>query len=211
MKYIVYKISNTVNYKFYFGVTQQPLEKRWQQHKCNSSKKNYHLYNAIKKYGFKNFKIEIVFNANSKEEMFEKEIELIKLHQSNNSKYGYNNSIGGESSRYGCKLTDTQKKKISEYQKNRTRNPFTEETKSKMSKSAKGRDMSIQIKSSAEKRKGKPSNNRVKVILNDSIIYESISEASIKTGISIGSIHNNIKGLSKITKKGIWKIYEEQN
>ena len=53
MKYIVYKISNTVNYKFYFGVTQQPLEKRWQQHKCNSSKKNYHLYNAIKKYGFK--------------------------------------------------------------------------------------------------------------------------------------------------------------
>ena len=37
------------------------------------------------------------------------------------------------------------------------------------------------------------------------------SEASIKTEISIGSIHNNIKGLSKITKKGIWKIYEQQN
>jgi group I intron endonuclease len=211
MKYIVYKISNTINKKFYFGVTQQTLEKRWQQHKCNSSRKNYHLYNAIKKYGFENFKIEIVFNANSKEEMFKKEIELIKLYQSNNREYGYNNSNGGDASRFGCKLTNQQKNKISEYQKNRLRIPFTEETKIKMSKSAKGRDMSIQVKLSAEKRKGKPSHNRVKVILNDAIVYESISEASIKTGISIGSIHNNIKGLSKKTKKGIWRIYEQHN
>ena len=209
MKYIVYKISNTINSKIYFGITQQELKIRWQQHKCNSNKKSYHLYNAIKKHGLDNFNIEVVFEAASKKEMLEKEIELIFLYKTNDRSFGYNNSTGGESSRKGCKLTQEQKNKISEYQKTRIRLPYSKETITKMSKAAKGRDMSIQIKSSAEKRKGKPSHNRVKVILNYSIIYESISEASIKTGISIGSIHNNIKGLSKKTKKGIWKIYEQ--
>lgn len=204
MKYIVYKISNTIDDKLYFGVTQQSLEKRWQQHKCNSSRKNYHLYNAIIKYGYENFKIEIVFNANSKEDMFKKEIELIKLHQSNNSKYGYNNSKGGESSRYGCRLDDAQKKKISEYQKNRTRNPFSEETKSKMSKSAKGRDMSTQIKLSVEKRKGKPAKNRKSVILNGNIKYESITEAAKQNNISKAAIMQNLKGRTNKTIVGIW-------
>lgn len=211
MNYIVYKISNTINNKVYFGITQQSLNKRWQQHKCNSSRKNYHLYNAIKKYGFENFKIEVVYNAKNKHDMFKKEIELIHTYKSNDRRYGYNNSTGGEKSKFGSKLSDEQKNKISEYQKNRIRKPFTQETKIKMSNSAKGRDMSALIKKSAEKRKGIPSHNRVKVVLNNSIVYESISEASIKTGVSIGSIHNNLKGLSKTTKKGIWKLYKQDN
>ena len=39
MKNIVYKITNIINDKLYFGVTQQELKIRWQQHKCNSNKK----------------------------------------------------------------------------------------------------------------------------------------------------------------------------
>ena len=33
MEYIVYKITDTVNSKLYFGITQQSLIKRWQQNK----------------------------------------------------------------------------------------------------------------------------------------------------------------------------------
>jgi group I intron endonuclease len=211
MKNIVYKITNTVNNKVYFGVTQQPLKKRWQQHKCNSNKKSYHLYNAMKKYGFENFNIEVVFEADTKKDMQNKEIELIFLHKSNDRLFGYNNSTGGESSRKGVKLTQEQKDKISIYQKNRKRIPHSEETKKKMREKAKGRDMSLAVKSAAEKRKGKPSCNRVKVILNDEYIFNSITEGSLKTGVLIGAIHNNLKGLSKSTKKGVWKIYKQMN
>ena len=192
MEYIVYKITNTVNSKLYFGITQQSLIKRWQQHKCNSNKKNYHLYNAIKKYGFDKFKIEIVYKAGSKKDMFSKEKELISMYKTNLRGYGYNNSLGGEASRFGCKM--------SEYQKNRIRKPISEETKKKMSNKAKGRDMTPAVLASANKRRGKPANNCVKVILNNLIIFNSITIASKCTGVSASSIHNNIKGLSKKNK-----------
>ncbi len=211
MKNIVYKITNAINNKVYIGVTQHPLKKRWQQHKCNANKKSYHLYNAMKKYGFDNFNIEVFFEVNTKKEMLDKEIELISLHKSNDRRYGYNNSTGGESSRKGCKLTQEQKNKISHYQKHRKRKPHSEKTKMKMREKAKGRDMSLAVSASAKKRKGKPSHNRVKVILNDKEIFNSITEASLATGVLVTSIHNNLKGLSKTTKKGTWKIYKVEN
>jgi group I intron endonuclease len=209
MKYIVYKISNLVNNKIYFGVTQQKLKIRWQQHKCNSNKKSYHLYNAMKKYGFEKFNIEIVFEANSKKEMLEKEIQLIALFNTNNRLYGYNNSTGGEYSRKGCKLTLEQRKIISEYQKNRIRKPLSQETKEKIGIKNKGLIRSDELKRKwSISRKGKPSKNKRKVILNKNEIYESIKEASLKTGIGITSISNNLKGLSKKTKIGIWEYYQ---
>lgn len=72
---------------------------------------------------------------------------------------------------------------------------FTEEQRLKMSLSKKG----IEAK------------NKVSVILNDKLIFNSITEASLKTGVLVSSICNNIKGLSKKTKLGIWKIYEHKN
>ena len=208
MKNIVYKITNIINDKLYFGVTQQEVKIRWQQHKCNSNKKSYYLYNAMKKYGIENFIIEVVFEANTKKEMLEKEIELITLFKTNNRLYGYNNSTGGESSRKGCKLTLEQRKKISEYQKTRIRNPHSKETKTAMSLSAKGRDMSKAIKSSANKRRGKKSYNIKSVYSvnskNQINNYESITDASKKTNISISSISNNLSNKSKTAGGLIW-------
>jgi group I intron endonuclease len=211
MKNIVYKITNTINNKVYIGVTQQDLKIRWQQHKCNSNKKTYHLYNAIRKYGFSNFQIEVIFKANDKDEMFAKEIELISKYKSNNRVYGYNNSLGGEKSRKGTKLSKEQKMQISVFQKNRLRKPHSIETKEKMSKAAKGKDMSKLIIASSKKRKGKPALNKKAIILNDIEIFNSLTEASLKYNILVSSISNNIKGLSKKTKVGIWKIYEHKN
>ena len=211
MNFIVYKISNSINDKVYFGVTEQSLKKRWQQHKCNSSRKNYYLYNAIKKYGIDKFRIEIVIEAESRLEMFEIEKRLIRLHKSNDRKFGYNNSLGGEHSSTGRKLSEEKKQKISHYQKNRIRKPHSQEAKTNMSIAAKNRDMSKAVLASAAARKGKPSKNRVSVILNNETVYSSITEASRATGVSIQSIHHNITGKSRFTKKGIWKTYNQKS
>jgi group I intron endonuclease len=210
MNFIVYKISNTINNKVYYGVTQQSLKKRWQQHICNSSKKDYHLYNAINKYGVENFKIEAVFYATTKDEMYKKEIELISFYKSNNRKYGYNNSKGGEFSRYGCKLTNEQKNKISEFQKNRKRKPHSEETKKRISESAKGRDMRKLFLKSAEKRKGKPAFNRIKIsqyTLDGKFVneYKSLSEAANSVKGHPSAFAAIKKGKLKTYKSFVWK------
>lgn len=49
---IIYKITNTINGKFYVGHTSQGLTRRWKQH-CYTTTfgSTYHLHNAIRKYG----------------------------------------------------------------------------------------------------------------------------------------------------------------
>lgn len=211
MEYIVYKITNTVNNKLYFGVTQQSLIKRWQQHKCNSNKKNYHLYNAIKKYGFNNFKIEIVYKAENKKDMFSKEKELISMYKTNLREYGYNNSLGGEASRFGCKMTEEAKEKISKYQKNRHRLPHSESTKKKISEKAKGRDMTKATTSSANNRRGKPSKNRIAVYQFDLLEnfvkkFDSCTEASESINGAVSAFSALKRGRLKTYKGYIWKF-----
>lgn len=64
---------------------------------------------------------------------------------------------------------------------------------------------------SALLRKGKPAHNCKKIILNNEIIFNSMTEASKELKICVSTISNNINGLSKKTKLGIWKIYECKN
>ena len=212
MKNIVYKITNIINDKLYFGVTQQELKIRWQQHKCNSNKKSYYLYNAMKKYGIENFIIEVVFEANTKKEMLEKEIELIALFKTNNRLYGYNNSTGGESSRKGCKLTLEQRKKISEYQKTRIRNPLSQETKEKIGFKNKGLIRSDELKKKwAIYRKGKPAHNICSVSkysLEGKFIekYESMTLAAKSVNGNVSAFGLLKKGRLKTYKKFIWKF-----
>ena len=57
----IYKITNDINNKIYIGQTIKTLTKRWQQHKCNSTKEYFKqivLYKAFKKYGIEHFYIE---------------------------------------------------------------------------------------------------------------------------------------------------------
>lgn len=52
-----------------------------------------HLFNAIKKYDEKNFKVEVLYRG---EDYNRKEKEYIQWYHSYNSKYGYNIDLGGE-------------------------------------------------------------------------------------------------------------------
>lgn len=208
MQNIVYKISNSINSKIYFGITQQPLNKRWQQHKCNSFRQNYPLYNAMKKYGIDKFKIEVVFLFDNKEEMFEMEKILIKKFKTFKREFGYNNSLGGENSRHGSKLTEKQRKRISDYQKSRMRKPHSEDTKAKIGLSNKGKKRSDVFRQNLSNiKKGNPAKNKKSIILNNELIFESLTKASLETGVSIKSINNNLKGRSIKTKVGIWEYH----
>lgn len=208
MPFLVYKITNTINQKLYFGITKVSLSIRWTQHKHHAgrTKKKMHLYVAMKKYGFENFNIELVKSCETEQEMYNLEIELIKKHQSNNRLFGYNNSTGGEVSVMGMKHSKETREKISKMQRGRKGPPCSEEKKMKLRAKGIGRDMSKAIAAARMANAGKPKYNFMKpVILNNSVLYPSLTEAALKNGISVGSITQNLKGRSKTTKAGIWK------
>ena len=65
-------------------------------------------------------------------------------------------------------------------------------------------------KNISKARKGCKALNKKAVILNGEEEFESISKAAEFFGVSVGTIHNNIKGLSKKTKQGKWE-YAQTN
>lgn len=90
--YIVY-MHVAPNGKKYIGVTCQDLQNRWRNGQGYASCPLF--YKAITKYGWNNFKHEILFTGLTKEEAIKKEIELIAMYKSNDSNYGYNIENGG--------------------------------------------------------------------------------------------------------------------
>lgn len=93
-KYRVYCHTNKVNGKKYVGITCQRLKARWGKDGKGYRHCSY-FYNAIKKYGWDNFKHEILFEGLNKEEAESKEIELIAEWNLNNEEFGYNIAKGG--------------------------------------------------------------------------------------------------------------------
>lgn len=89
MEYI-YKITNTINEKFYIGKTKN-INIRWSQHKSKIGKKRHPLYDAMLKYGIENFNIEIVDGTN--EDI--NELERIWINKTNAIELGYNFTDGG--------------------------------------------------------------------------------------------------------------------
>lgn len=96
----VYKLTNKINDKIYIGKTNKParrLTRHFSIAKTGYSKNNklQYIYRAIKKYGRENFIFEIIEKCDSENIAYEKEIYWISLHNSNNSKFGYNLNGGG--------------------------------------------------------------------------------------------------------------------
>lgn len=208
---IVYKITNILDNKLYFGITKCSLQKRWNEHKCKSKCGKTHLYYAIRKFGINNFIIEEVFKCNTEHEMYELEIDLIKKYKTNNPKFGYNNSSGGELSSKGKKLSNETKLKISKFQKERLREPHSEETKLKMKLASKGRDMSKVWINSAKARKGTKAINAKKVIKcdlkgNELEKFNSYSEAAKNVNGKIPAFTMLKKGRLKTYKNYLWKF-----
>ena len=164
--FVVYKHTSP-NGKVYIGITSQNPIERWRGGK--GYKTNPHFWNAIVKYGWDNFKHEILFTDLTKEEAEQKEIELIAFYKSNCSEFGYNISSGGHLQRVGFKIDKKTRLKISKSLKGKctgnknpmygrcgARNPFygkhhTDETKQKLRVANTGKYKSDDLKNKLSK------------------------------------------------------------
>ena len=223
--YIVYKHTSPNN-KVYIGITSQSPERRWRKNGFGY-KNHIYFWNAIKKYGWGNFKHEILFSGLTKKEAEQKEIELISYYQSNKAEYGYNLSTGGESGSKGYKYTEDQKARQSNShagvkngmygkhhtdeanQRNRVahlRENLSRETINKMSIAKKGKKRS---KQSIEKQIKKIS--KMVVCVENNAIYPSIKMASLLTGIDKSCISKVCRGERKTAGGFHWMYVDSLN
>ena len=154
-KFYVY-IHTCPDGKKYVGVTGRDPKSRWL--KGRGYCQNKHFYSAILKYGWDNIEHE-VFEVESEEEMYRKEVELISFYHSNDPEYGYNNSSGGEKSALGCRYSEEIRKKMSEAHKGKPHphKPFSEEHRKHLSEVRKGKPHSEEHKRHiSEALKGRP-------------------------------------------------------
>ena len=116
----IYKISFP-NGKCYIGLTNRTIEQRWKDHNnCAKSGYNTCLYNALRKYNMIDvFEMIEIDTAETLQELYEKEIAHIEIHNSHYKRgYGYNMTNGGEGIS-GYKHTEEDRQKMSESQKKR--------------------------------------------------------------------------------------------
>ena len=93
---IIYKVTNILNSKSYIGKAAYSLEKRIYGHKKCLNNSTTHFHNALRKYGFENFRWEILYETKkySKKKLEKKEKFFIKKYKTNET--GYNMTEGGD-------------------------------------------------------------------------------------------------------------------
>jgi group I intron endonuclease len=151
---IIYKITNLINKKVYIGQTTGSIKTRWAVHLRDSKiQKNNKFYNAIKKYGQENFKIDIIENdIDTHEVLNQRERYWIKYYDS--YKNGYNSTFGGEESPMKNK-----------------------EVCKKVSEALKGKPKTINpLKKSQKGKKGTPHTEAHKKYISEKLKNRSISE-----------------------------------
>jgi group I intron endonuclease len=184
---IIYKVTNLVNGKVYIGLTTQTLTKRKNNHLCEafSLESDYVFHRALRKYGKENFSWEVIDNANTLEELKEKEKYWILYYNSyihSDNSNGYNMTIGGEGNN-GLKLSDETKKKLSELHKGKK---ASEESKKKLSEAFRG------------------SNHPLSKLTEDDVL---VIKELIKNGVSQTEIAKNFN----IERSAIYAIKSGQN
>lgn len=127
--YKLYCLTNLINGKQYIGITKQDINKRWR--KGTGYKKPTRIGSAISKYGWENFKKEVLFENITQEEAIKLEKEYItKLDTINN---GYNVQEGGLGGSNGY-VSEETRKKLSKSHKGQHSSPKTEFKKGQRSK-----------------------------------------------------------------------------
>ena len=104
---VIYVVTNMHTGDQYVGLTSRALSHRWSEHKTKArGNKNTHFYNAIRKYGVRNFEAEEYISVLDKHSLCFLEQQVIK-----DLKPKYNQTSGGEVT-FGRKYTEEIKEKI---------------------------------------------------------------------------------------------------
>ena len=204
------------NGKVYVGLTchSEDIEGKRFGHDGCKYKEQPLVYRAIQKYGWDNIQHEIIARYISRESAVNIEKDLISLYRSNERKYGYNISPGGEEGSYHSEET---KKKMSEQRRGKKK---SEEHRRKIGESNRGKVMSAETKKKiSEKAKGRvydtehdPRNIAILQfrIADGKFIarYRSFSEAAKLTGASRPHINECAKEKRRQVLDCIW-VYED--
>ncbi len=164
----IYTIHNIINNKIYVGKSQDPI-KRWKKHitvaQCKRKREKYFLHRAIQKYGKHNFIFSIIQNFQSEQDCTTAEIYWINYFQSNNSKLGYNLTVGGEGVS-GRICNEETKNKIRLKAIGRK---HTKKTKNKLRILNTGKILSLEtIEKTASKLRGRKLNTERRLIISES-------------------------------------------
>lgn len=140
--YLVYMHTNNENGKRYIGITRQNTKYRWRSDGSGYFRSP-HFHNAIQKYGWDNFEHTIIAENLTKQEAVDMEVEYIKQHKTQDKRYGYNMTAGGDgTSEYtipkesverraammrGVPKSEAQRRKISESNKGKRPSQETRE------------------------------------------------------------------------------------
>jgi group I intron endonuclease len=150
MKTAVYKITNTVNKKFYVGLSAYPVA-RWSTHKRKAKDgAPYKIHAAMRKYGIAAFSFEVLHWCATREDA--NELEHFIIEECGTRTLGYNMREGGSSGSHseeskikigllglGREVTPETRAKISKGLVGLVRPAMPEETKQKLSACNKGR------------------------------------------------------------------------
>ena len=137
--FVVYQHKNKINGKVYIGITSRDPEKRWGTD-GEGYRSSPHFYSAIRKYGWDNFEHNVLHVGLTKEEACLKEQELILEFKSNDSRFGYNQTSGGDF----FTMSEEAKAKVSKSMmgnKNGLGHPCSKEKAEKISKAQKGKHL----------------------------------------------------------------------
>lgn len=109
----LYKIINLISGSIYIGITQSKLNSRYSSHK-NSCKRGCKtpLYDAMRKYGVENFKIEIISEYSSRKELEIAEKETIFKYRHDPTIKTIYNILDGGSSYFPIKNKELWKNKL---------------------------------------------------------------------------------------------------
>lgn len=150
---LIYLIENVIDGTKYVGQTKKTLQIRMHGHKSSVNKgSNTYLHRAMRKYGIENFRVCILENDISQENINEAEKRWVSYYNTYNN--GYNMTAGGDG-KFDFKMSDETRKKISESNK-----LVGKETYKKRNETLKNKDAdflkNIGLKSGAtQKRNGK--------------------------------------------------------
>lgn len=184
--YVVYMHVNRANGKRYIGISSNPLA-RWANGR--GYYRNKHFSDAIEKYGWNNFDHLILYADLSKEEACEIEQHLIKKYKTQDKRFGYNLTSGGEM----FKHSDESKRLMSEKRTGKGKVKRSERTRKLISAHHGG---------GAEK---KPV-----LCVESGKVFSCIKEAAQETGINKKQISNCCRCVPHYNTAGgyTWKFAE---
>ena len=191
-EWCVYKHYLKNDNRVYIGQTNNVLL-RW---KPSAYKHCAKFYNAIQKYGWKNFSHDILIDNLTIEEANEWEEYYIKKYDSIDD--GWNLKLGGENHLH----SEETKQKMS---KTRKGVPHSQEHSQAISEALKG-----QKKTNEHIRNNQLAQHR-KIVqcIETGKVYESLAEAERETGILGETISRQIRGKQKTTKGLHWRFLNE--